>query len=209
MTISLEELRVYHAAMRRDVYNSYLESSTPWGQSGFSGPEPRWIACRRPIADCVEKSGRFLDIGCANGYLLECLLRWTAERGLVLEPYGVDIVDGLVALARKRLPDHPDQIEVADALTWNPPVVFDYVRTELCYVPSGSRRTFVERILSEFLAEAGTLLIAEYHSKDDRRTKWQSNVVRKMGFTVSKTKSGFWKGRELTRLSVLLKDDNL
>ncbi len=38
----------------------------PWQQSGMSGPEERWILLRRPIADCIDRSGTFLDFACLN-----------------------------------------------------------------------------------------------------------------------------------------------
>lgn len=61
----------WFSSLRKQLEEAYLQHDEPWKQSGFSGPEERWVACRKPIADCVEKSGSFLDIGCANGYLLE------------------------------------------------------------------------------------------------------------------------------------------
>jgi SAM-dependent methyltransferase len=88
----------------RTLDQAYLACSEPWRQSGFSGPAERWDACRRPIAECVTSPGSFLDIGCANGYLLECLLRWTAEHSVPIEPFGLDLSEKLVALARNRLP---------------------------------------------------------------------------------------------------------
>jgi hypothetical protein len=75
----------YSERIRRELETSYLKASTPWGQSGFSGPESRWITLRKPVADCIERSGSFLDIGCANGYLAECTARWTAEQGLTVD----------------------------------------------------------------------------------------------------------------------------
>jgi hypothetical protein len=57
---------------------AYLTGTQPWQQSGVGLHTPHnaydWEVLRRPIADCLATSGTFLDIGCANGYLLECLL---------------------------------------------------------------------------------------------------------------------------------------
>ena len=69
------EQQQWFSSLKKELENAYLQHSEPWKQSGFSGPEERWIAYRKPIVDCIEKSGSFLDIGCANGYLLECILR--------------------------------------------------------------------------------------------------------------------------------------
>ncbi len=196
------ELDAYCSALTEKVYGTYLRSSEPWEQSGFSGPEDRWIACRKPIADCITKAGSFLDIGCANGYLLEGVLGWTADRGLQIEPYGIDISEELVAAARTRLPDHADNICVGNGFTWNPPMRFDWVRTELYYVPNDFQKAFLNRLIALFLTIEGVLLVAEYHGRDDA-VEWESETLKEMGFRVSDTKSGYWEGKELTRVSLL------
>jgi 2-polyprenyl-3-methyl-5-hydroxy-6-metoxy-1,4-benzoquinol methylase len=35
----------------------------------------------RLLADAIRSSGSFLDIGCANGHLMETLTGWAAEDG--------------------------------------------------------------------------------------------------------------------------------
>lgn len=197
------ELDAYCSAQAETVYNTYLKSNEPWKQSGFSGPEERWIVGRKLIADCITKPGSFLDIGCANGYLLECILNWTADRGLQIKAYGIDILEQLVATARKRLQEYSENISVGNGMTWNPGIRFDWVRTELCYVPANYRKAFVNRLITLFLKFEGVLLVAEYHSRNDVIAKWESEILKEMGFVVSETESGFWEGRELTRVSVL------
>ena len=77
-----------------EVYEEhYLASDDPRRQSGFGGDEERWEAARRPIAEAVDHDGSFLDVGCANGYLLESIVRWSEHR---LEPYGLDFSPRLV-----------------------------------------------------------------------------------------------------------------
>jgi hypothetical protein len=44
-----------------------------------------------------------LDVGGANGHLMECLERWTAQKGYRLERYGLDIWPELIGVARQRL----------------------------------------------------------------------------------------------------------
>jgi hypothetical protein len=51
--------------------SSYLASSDPILQSGFGGGPERWRAERSPLLDAVNTNGTFLDVGCANGFLLE------------------------------------------------------------------------------------------------------------------------------------------
>ncbi len=157
-----EELQQWFENVRDALEAAYLSHDEPWRQSGMSGPEERWVSLRRPVADCVDHSGSFLDIGCANGYLLECCLHWTAERGIEIDPYGLDISPRLVGLARQRLPTFADHFFVGNAFEWIPPRRFDFVRTELVYVPAEYERPYLEHILEHYLLPGGKLLIANY-----------------------------------------------
>ena len=60
---------------------------------------------------------------------MESVAAWCAERGLAIEPYGVDISPALAELARRRLPQWADRIWVGNAVNWRPPgaMRFDYV----------------------------------------------------------------------------------
>lgn len=135
----------WHRQARALIVPAYLAAETPWGQSGKSGTAEDWEWSRSHVADAIDRDGTFLDVGCANGYLLECLPRWTAFE---LELYGLEIAPELAALARMRLPRLTDRIFVGNALTWDPPLGFTYVRTGLEYVPSQRRRELVERLLA-------------------------------------------------------------
>jgi hypothetical protein len=64
-----------------------------------------------------------------------------------VEPYGLDLSAELVRLARERLPTLADRIWTGNALTWEPPRRFTYVRTNLDYVPPGRRSELVARLL--------------------------------------------------------------
>jgi SAM-dependent methyltransferase len=191
----------------RILEEAYLSHEEPWRQSGFSGPVERWDACRRPIADCVTACGSFLDIGCANGFLLERLLRWTAERGLLIEPFGLDLSEKLAARARRRLPQHAAGIFVGNGFSWPPPRRFDYVRTELCYVPPELQKTYALRLLRDCVAPGGVLLVAEYRGRrDDSGRPWVDRALRSFGLPVARTTSGSWEGLELTRVACVLAD---
>ncbi len=148
--------------VRNTLETAYLAHTEPWRQSGMSGPEDRWISLRKPVADCIDHDGSFLDIGCANGYLLECCLRWTAARGIQMDPYGVDISTRLIELAKMRLPQYADHFHIANAFAWIPPRKFDFVRTELVYVPAEREREYVQRLLYNYIHPGGRLLIANY-----------------------------------------------
>src|SRR5262249_1581052 len=105
----------WHAAMQALVVPAYLAAGTPWGQSGVGGDTTRWAANRRILLQAVDTGGDFLDVGCANGYLMETLHGWAAADGVALEPYGVDLSPELAALARRRLPRWADRIWAGNA----------------------------------------------------------------------------------------------
>jgi SAM-dependent methyltransferase len=131
-----EELRQWFDNARDTLEAGYLTTAEPWKQLGMSGLEERWICLRKPVADFINKSGSFLDIGCANGYLLECCQKWNYSRDIILEPYGIDISPKLIELAKNRLPQYADNFIVANAFYWILSKRFDFVRTELVYVPA-------------------------------------------------------------------------
>ena len=55
----------------RLLQSAYLRADTPWGQSGNGGTVADWERSRRPVAGAIERDGTFLDVGCANGFLME------------------------------------------------------------------------------------------------------------------------------------------
>ena len=90
-----ESQHEWYAGYRAIIEEAYLPHAEPWRGSGFSGPRERWELLRRPIAEAIDRSGSFLDIGCANGYLLSCLMEWTEERGIAIDPHGLDMSEPL------------------------------------------------------------------------------------------------------------------
>ena len=143
------------------VVPAYLAAETPWGQSGKSGTAEDWERSRSHVADAIDRDGTFLDVGCANGYLMECLPRWTS---FAVESYGLDISPELAELARRRLPASADRIFVGNALTWEAPRTFTYVRTGLDYVPPARRRALVERLLG--FAERAVVGVFNEHESE-------------------------------------------
>lgn len=143
----------------------YLRGENPRGQSGFAGDERAWEAARRPIAAAIDRGGSFLDIGCANGHLLESIVDWADHR---IEPYGLDFAPKLVELARRRLPQWADRVFLGEALSWDPPRRFTFVRTELCYVVAARERELVERLLDRVLIPGGLLIVCSYGNRRRR-----------------------------------------
>jgi uncharacterized protein len=151
-----EELVGFYARHYAGVWARSLPGDV-W-PAGHSGDAQSWEAGRRPIAEAVHRPGTFLDIGCANGLLMESVVRWAP---FPVEPYGLDYAPRLVAEARRRLPRWADRIFLGDARAWEPPQEFDFVRTELVYVREEERREYVERLLG-FVAPGGRLIVCGY-----------------------------------------------
>ena len=133
----------WHAAVAGLVVPSYIAAATPQGGSGSSRDAAGWERARSLLADAVTPGQTFLDVGCANGLLMESMAEWAG-----VEPYGVDISRELVDLARRRIPQWADRIWAGNAGEWRPPRRFDVVRTGLDYVPKPRRPAFVEHLLS-------------------------------------------------------------
>lgn len=208
-----DEALIQWFAERKTLFETiYLAGTDPWQQSGVglhtSHSAHDWEILRRPIADCLPSSGTFLDIGCANGYLLECLLHWTGERGLRIIPYGLDFSEKLVALAQKRLPQYADHLFLGNAWDWPPPQTFDYVNTTLDYVPDVLREAFVHRLLNRYVLPGGLQLIAEYLGRTTGVPEIRvDEKLRQWGFYVEMVKSSYLKQDPLrqTRVAVIRK----
>ena len=155
----------YFADNLRMLEPAYLRANTSEGGSGYSAGPEEWRMARVPLIDGITRDGSFLDVGCANGLLMESVQRWcAAERGLHIEPYGVDLAPGLVDLARQRLPHWADRIWVGNALDWTPAggMRFDYVHTLLDCVPSGAWGRLIEHHRRRLARPGGRLLVSHY-----------------------------------------------
>ncbi len=152
----------------RDLERAYLTTDDPIRGSGFGGGEIRWRQEREPILAAVADDGDLLDVGCANGHLLACLVDWAAERGITITPHGLDIGPDLVAAARRRLPGAP--IHLGNAWDWEPPRRYRYVYALLDLVPPDREDPLVERLLARFVAPGGRLIMGDYGSRSRRRT---------------------------------------
>jgi SAM-dependent methyltransferase len=169
---------------------SYLQSSDPRIQSGYGGGARRWKRERELILDAVEGDGSFLDVGCANGYLLECLVRWARKRGINLIPFGVDLGAGLIQLAQARFPEYQGHFWVANAWDWWPPRKFDYVYALYDCVPEELLPAWTRRMLGEFLEPGGTVIIGAYGSKSQKIPAWDvAGELARHGFAVAGSSS--------------------
>jgi hypothetical protein len=164
MSVVDDDDSAWFEAEKRFHETLYLSGTNPRQQSGFGRNEWDWKAFRRPVVAAIHRDGTFLDIGCANGLLMEDVTRWAREDGHAIEPYGLEISEKLAALAQERLPHWRDRISIGNALDWNPPRRFDYVRTELVYVPAHRQREYIERLLSRFVTPDGYVIVCSYGS---------------------------------------------
>jgi SAM-dependent methyltransferase len=198
------DLQDWFAEVKQALETAYIPAPTAWQQSGKDGAFEDWIRLRIANIAPVTRSGTYLDIGCANGYLLECLVVWARLKGVEIIPHGLDYSAKLVALARQRL-QSASNIYLGNAWDWTPPQCFDYVRTELDYVPRNYRKPFIERLLAEFVAQEGRLIISHYRSRHDNLVHgWVDQELTEYGFRVVETHSGYnGSGLELCRVAVL------
>lgn len=155
----------WYLNVRRSLEKAYLSADGPYGHAGFNGDQARWERCRRPIVEAITRSGTFLDVGCADGSLMESVPIWAKEKGIEIESYGLELSPRLADLARRRMPDLTERVYVGNVAHWYPPHRFDFVRTELVYVPYSQRRWLVERLLEEFVAPGGRLIVCCYGSR--------------------------------------------
>jgi Methyltransferase domain len=157
-----------------DFEQAYLATDDPRAQSGFHGSAERWEAARRPIVEALDRDGTFLDIGCANGLLMESVVEWAPVE---IEPYGLDFAPALVELARRRLPQWADRIWVGDARTWTPPGRFDFVHTRLELGSLERIRGFGRRLI---VSSDGS-----FRRPDSPRAEPVADRLRELGFEVA------------------------
>jgi len=157
----------YFRVLRDAVVEFYLAApGNPYQQSGRSSGARRWEETRRVFVTALHHGGDFIDIGCANGLLLEALIPWAREEGFSIRPHGIDLVAELVELARERFPDHRDSFNVANALYWAPTRTYDFVRTNLEYVPKADWLPYVRGQYAA-VAPAGRLIVSHYRNVDE------------------------------------------
>lgn len=157
----------WHAAVLAIVEPAYLSADSPRAQSGRSGDAASWRHARGLLLDALPGDCTLLDIGCANGHLMETLVAWAAEEAMKVEPYGVEISAPLAELARTRCPQWADRIWTANAMGWQPPRRFDVVRTGLEYVPPDRRAAYLSHLIRHVVAPGGRLVIGVYNEGRD------------------------------------------
>ncbi|QIN84781.1 hypothetical protein GBA63_20625 [Rubrobacter tropicus] len=118
---------------------------------------------------------------------MESLFEWSEEDGFRIEPYGLELIPSLAALARKRLPRWKGRIFAGDVMSWEPPLRFDFVRTELEYVPRHRRKGMIERLLRDYLAPGGRLILCSYGSsrRPEPRAEPVADMLNDWGYEIA------------------------
>jgi hypothetical protein len=185
--------QAFYADNERTLEPAYLRGMTPQRGSGFGGDEQEWRQARRHLTEGITGDGTFLDVGCANGLLMESVAAWCAERGLTVEPYGVDISPSLAELARRRLPQWADRIWTGNAVDWRPPVGlrFDYVHILLDSVPRARWAELVCHHLAHTVRPGtGRLLVSDYAADPAAGQPSAAETLRSLGFRCAGQTSG-------------------
>jgi len=170
---------------------SYLAEKDPIRQSGFGGGPRRWRAEREPILEAIEADEDLLDVGCANGYLLQCLMAWGQERGLEITPHGLDQGPGLIELARQRFPGFASNFHVGNAWDWRPPRRYRYVYTLVDCVPGEYLPEYVRRVLHRMVAPGGRLILGAYGSRSRNTTPLDvGGFLKSLGYTAAGSATG-------------------
>jgi hypothetical protein len=139
--------------------DAYLRDDDPRWQSGFDGDAMLWREARSLILLAAPYNGTLLDVGCANGHLMESLHAWALERGQTLDVYGLELNPALADQARRRLPELADHIFTGNVSDWRSPRRFTYVRTGLEYVPPGDEVALLELLSNHFIEPAGRVIV--------------------------------------------------
>jgi hypothetical protein len=182
----------YYAHNVRSLEQAYLRGVTAQEGSGFGGDAVAWRHAREHLTEAINVDGTFLDVGCANGLLMESVAVWCAERGLAIEPYGIDLSTMLAELARRRLPAWADRIWAGNAISWLPPdgLRFRYVHILLDCVPRQRHADLVRHHLAHTVASGGRLLVSHYGSDPASGSPFAADILRSLGFACTGQTSG-------------------
>ena len=143
-------------SLRDQLERAYLAAGAGPGGSGSSETsEGAWRAKRQHLCVPMDGDGTWLDVGCANGHLLATLPAWCAERGISIEPYGLELLPALAELARSLEPGLADRIWTGSVMTWTPSRRFTYVTALDDQVPPGRLADLVARLLGSSWSQAG------------------------------------------------------
>jgi SAM-dependent methyltransferase len=114
---------------------------------------------------------------------MECLHQWAAEDGVSLQPYGLEISRELARLAGDRLPQWRERIFVGNAIEWHASRRFDFVRTNVDYVPAHQRPELLRHLFGEVVEPDGRLVIGVFNEETEHAAL--EAAVKSWGFDVA------------------------
>ncbi len=182
----MKQLPESHLASIRVMEAAYLKHNDPIRQSGFGGGPKRWQVERSPLLDAVTGDGDFLDLGCANGYLLECVVEWGAQHGIELTPYGLDLNPRIIQAALRRFPNFAHHFWIANAWEWNPPRRFRWIYAIWDLVQLDLLPELARQLLCNAVTDDGALIFGTYGSRSSGRKPTDiARVLRAGGLHIS------------------------
>lgn len=147
--------------------DGYLAAGAGPGGSGSTDRTAGvWRSKRQHLAIPMDADGDWLDVGCANGHLLATLPAWAAERGVRIEPHGLELLPRVADLARSLHPALADRIWTGSVMTWDPPRRFRYVTVLDDAVPPDGLGDLVARVIGLFVSAGGRAIVSSYTDRD-------------------------------------------
>jgi hypothetical protein len=168
-TWRVSEYDVWDQRVTELLEPAYLAAGRgPRGSGSGDESEGGWRAKRQHLVVPMDTSGSWLDVGCANGHLLVTLPVWAAERGVVIEANGLELIPRIADLARSLHPELADRIWTGSVMTWAPPKKFRYVTTSDDVVPPHRLGDLIERMRTEFVETGGRIIVSSYTNRGER-----------------------------------------
>ena len=171
---------------RARLEESYLQARTASGGSGCGRDESGWEILRRPLVEAFDRSGTWLDVGCANGLLLETLPMWAEGRGFQVEPFGLEFIPSVADLARARLPHLAERIYTGDVTEVDPLRRWTFVTALTDAVPPSGLGGLLRLLRDRFAEPGGRVIVSSYGSSS--RSEPAEDVVERLvqeGFSVA------------------------
>jgi len=147
-----------------------------------------WESRRKFISQAINKSGTILDIGCANGFLLKCLQKWSVYK---LIPYGIDNNEKRIEQAKDLFPLHSNNfivtrmpnLEIFFKMRF--PAKFDFIYWNIWDPWNFENQKEIEsfKLAFKMVSSGGRLILGFYQS--DKNKEKRIRKIKKLGFKFS------------------------
>ena len=166
--VVMSDLAAWDQRTQTELEDAYVAAGDgPKGSGSRRDSVGDWRAKRQHLSVPMDRDGSWLDVGCANGFLLATLPTWCAERDITIEPYGLELLPRVADLARRLHPKFADRIWTGSVMQWNPIRRFTYATVLEDQVPPSRLGDLVARLLAVFVEPGGRLIISAYANNDD------------------------------------------